>query len=55
MSIVYINLRTIPEINYLFSNRPNKKDSFQRWFRAFQDKSLVAFHVDGTTIDAAEA
>lgn len=55
MTIIPINLRTIPEINNLFSRRPNKKDSFNRWFNKLQNNAVVSFHIDGDIVDAEEA
>lgn len=33
MTEIVINIRNIPEVSTAFHTRPNKKDSFTRWFK----------------------
>lgn len=42
---IRVNIREIPEIKAAFNSRPNKKDSFVRWYNKVEPN--LSFH-DGS-------
>jgi hypothetical protein len=53
--IIRVNLRNIPEIKEAFDARPNKKDSFNRWFHRLNNGGgWFEFHVDDKNMNPVE-
>jgi chloramphenicol 3-O-phosphotransferase len=53
--IIRVNLRNISEIKEAFNARPNKKDSFNRWFhRLNHGGGWFEFHVDDKNMNPVE-